>query len=80
MRLTRLYQNIPLTIGNVIALNSEARHYLRHVLRFKPEQEMILFNGKGGEYRACISEMTRQNISVKILKGALKLLLNKSIK
>lgn len=50
MRHTRVYQNIPLAIGRTIELTPQANQHLIQVLRLQTEDEVILFNGVGGEY------------------------------
>jgi len=39
-----------------IALPDEARHYLRHVLRLRAGDEVIVFDGTGAEYRVALGD------------------------
>ena len=55
MRIPRIYQNIELTVGNSISLDQAACHHLGRVLRLKNNNQIILFNGQGGEYLASLS-------------------------
>ena len=41
-----------------------ARHV--QVLRLQPNDEIILFNGQGGEYKAVITQMSRSDVSVRV--------------
>jgi len=45
MRISRLYTQQELSQGTSISLGTKASHYLTHVLRAKPSQSIILFNG-----------------------------------
>ncbi len=52
MRIPRIYQPTKLTTGESIELDSSASHHLTRVLRLKTSDNIILFNGEGGEYTA----------------------------
>lgn len=52
MRIPRIYQQATLATGETIELNSSASHHLTRVLRLKTSDNIILFNGEGGEYTA----------------------------
>ncbi len=45
MRIPRLFTNQPLNHGLSVDLAAKQSHYLTHVLRAKPSQSIILFNG-----------------------------------
>ena len=53
-RTTRLYSDAPLADGAVVALDRGQSHYLRRVLRLKDGQEILVFNGRDGEWRATL--------------------------
>ena len=55
MRTPRIYQNTSLAAGASITLDKTATHHLTRVLRMQTDQEIILFNGAGGEYLATLS-------------------------
>ena len=59
-RTTRLYRDAPLAGGAVVALDRSQSHYLRHVLRLKDGQEILVFNGRDGEWRATLEGGARQ--------------------
>ncbi len=59
-RTTRLYVDAPLAEGCVVALDRSQSHYLRRVLRFKDGQEILVFNGRDGEWRATLEGGTRE--------------------
>ena len=59
-RTARLYRDAPLAGGAVVALDRSQSHYLRHVLRLKDGQEILVFNGRDGEWRATLESGARQ--------------------
>jgi len=66
MRLNRVFHNGSLTVGDETALDKDNARHLATVLRLKQGQEIILFNGQGGEYRASILEAYKGCMSVRI--------------
>jgi len=54
MRLSRLFVDSPLVVGQEIVRSQESAHYLLNVLRLRVGAPVILFNGQGGEYVACL--------------------------
>jgi len=64
---TRIYQNIPLQINTEIQLDKSASHHLVNVLRVKLNEEIIIFNGCGGEYSAIILNVNKKIVQAKIL-------------
>jgi 16S rRNA (uracil1498-N3)-methyltransferase len=66
MRVSRLYIDSALNVGQQLELNDEACHYLRSVLRLKAEQSIILFNGAGGDFAGKLIEVSRKSVRVKI--------------
>ena len=51
-RTPRLYVDAPLGIGGEVALAADQANYLRNVLRLARGDEVLLFNGRDGEWRA----------------------------
>jgi len=52
MRLSRIYVPLDLAPLCTIRADSATSHYLRRVLRLRPESDLILFNGDGHDYLA----------------------------
>jgi 16S rRNA (uracil1498-N3)-methyltransferase len=52
----RLYVNAPLEPGASVALDHAQAHYLTHVLRLKAGEPVLIFNGRDGEWRACLTD------------------------
>ena len=55
-RSPRLYVDHPLTAGARLALDGSQINYLRNVLRLKPGDPVLTFNGHDGEWRAALSD------------------------
>ncbi|ORU91057.1 MAG: 16S rRNA (uracil(1498)-N(3))-methyltransferase [Cycloclasticus sp. symbiont of Poecilosclerida sp. N] len=68
MRISRLFVEQELLENTCIALENEAAHYLRSVLRLKTGFVLTVFNGKGGEFSATIEEVNRKTVILKIAK------------
>lgn len=66
MRVSRLYVDQPLNVGSRIEVSDDAAHYVRTVLRLKHDQSVVLFNGRGGEYLARFSEVSRKRVAIDI--------------
>ena len=66
MRVSRLYVTAALKVGCQISLDDDAAHYVRSVLRLKQDQQIILFNGEGGEFSGRFSEVSRKSVRVAI--------------
>lgn len=66
MRLARIYQHQPLDSGKLISLSKEAAHHLIRVLRLDVGAEFILFNGEGGEFKACITSVHKNSVFAQI--------------
>ena len=64
MRVPRVFLEIPLSLGEAITLPEASSHYLNKVLRMKQGRDLILFNGKGGEYHGTISTMDKRSVTV----------------
>lgn len=66
MRVSRLYAPVPLTTGKQIELDDENGHYVRTVLRLKKDNEIIIFNGEGGEYLCTLTEVSRKTVLIAV--------------
>ncbi len=52
----RLHVDHPLGPGQAVPLNRDQAHYLFAVMRLTPGAPVLLFNGRDGEWRACVAE------------------------
>lgn len=66
MRVSRLYTPLPLASDKAIELDDDSGHYLRAVLRLKPDDAIILFNGEGGEFLCSIDEVSRKAVRIAV--------------
>ena len=51
-RTPRVYLDAPLAAGQVVSLDRAQANYLLNVLRLKQGDELLLFNGRDGEWQA----------------------------
>lgn len=66
MRKPRIFQPVPLITGQRLQLAKDAAHHVFNVLRMKPGQELILFNGKGGYFEAIIEQVGKRGVEMSI--------------
>ena len=66
MRISRIYINNELQEGIEKELTGEAAHYAVNVLRMQDGHQLIVFNGKGGQYSAEISGIKKGKVKIKI--------------
>ena len=62
----RLYVDAPLAQGARLALPAEAAHHALSVLRLREGEEIVLFNGLGGEYPARICGVGKKSAEVEL--------------
>ncbi|SCB59690.1 16S rRNA (uracil1498-N3)-methyltransferase [Rhizobium aethiopicum] len=61
-RMQRLFVDAPLSSGAVVEANADQFNYLANVLRMEDGTDILLFNGRDGEWRAALSFPTRKRI------------------
>lgn len=61
-RMQRLFVNAPLSKGVSIEANADQFNYLSNVLRMEDGAEILLFNGRDGEWKAVVSLPTRKRL------------------
>lgn len=66
MRLHRTYTPHALEVGRGISLGDRASHRLGRVLRVRPGDTVVLFNGDGRDYPATVEKVTKQAVSVRV--------------
>lgn len=62
----RLFIDAPLASGALLTLDEKPSHYLSHVLRMKVGEEVALFNGRDGEWRAVLHAAAKRGISLQV--------------
>jgi 16S rRNA (uracil1498-N3)-methyltransferase len=60
----RLYVEADLAAGAAVACTAEQANYLRNVLRLKPGEPILLFNGRDGEWRAALAEAGKRGAAL----------------
>jgi 16S rRNA (uracil1498-N3)-methyltransferase len=60
-RSPRLFVAAPLDAGLTVGLNAAQIHYLASVLRMAPGDQVLVFNGEDGEWRASLAEVAKRN-------------------
>jgi len=68
MARSRIFQPSELTLNQEVILDPKASHHLANVLRVKPKDQLILFNGQGGEYLAEISQVKKKQVTAKMIQ------------
>lgn len=66
MRITRVFSASPVGGQQHMELSAQAGQHLARVLRMRAGGELVLFDGRGGEYRARISAVSGDRVSVEI--------------
>ena len=64
MTLARFYHSSELAPHREIFLDEAAAHHAARVLRLRQEDVVVLFNGKGGEYPARITGISKTKVTV----------------
>jgi 16S rRNA (uracil1498-N3)-methyltransferase len=67
-RTPRLYVDAPLRSGAEPAIGAAQTHYLRNVLRLKSGDQVLVFNGREGEWRATLGGLRKRAVSLAILE------------
>ena len=63
-KLQRLFVKFPMCAGAQIALSPEQAHYLGNVLRSKPGDHVLVFNGVDGEWCARLESIGRKKAQI----------------
>ncbi len=64
MRIPRIFHPEPLTSGSRIELEANAARHVAKVLRLREGDELLLFDGRGGEYPARIAELGKREVVI----------------
>lgn len=64
MRIPRVYTPQILSSGQTFELEPQSSHHLGKVLRMKPDDPVILFNGDGNDYSAHITAINKKLLTV----------------
>jgi 16S rRNA (uracil1498-N3)-methyltransferase len=64
MRVSRIYQDQPLSVSADVVLSDDAAHYIARVLRASIGDAVTLFNGDGRDYHGVIGEISKRRVVV----------------
>jgi 16S rRNA (uracil1498-N3)-methyltransferase len=65
-RTPRLFADTPIVEGAALALGPEQASYLVNVLRLKPASEVLVFNGRDGEWRARLGVTGKKSVRLEV--------------
>lgn len=66
-KITLFIEN-PIITDSIISLGKGQSHYLANVMRRKNGDQILLFNGKDGQWQAEITQVSKKNTQVKVTK------------
>lgn len=66
MRVPRIFTDQLLVAGSTLTLDAGASHHIAKVLRMQAGRELVLFNGRGGEYVGVITEVDKRHVTVNL--------------
>jgi len=66
MHNTRIYLDNPLASGELCTITNETAHHISRVLRMRTGQDLILFNGKGGEFEGAIVNIDKRHVEIEV--------------
>ena len=64
----RFYIDAALRAGSSVLLPEDGAHHAVHVLRIRAGEDVVLFNGRGGEFSARIASIQRLKVLVDVLQ------------
>lgn len=66
MKIPRIFQEIPLLENTTVTLTDAGSHHVAQVLRMTPGEQVLLFNGTGGEYFGEIVAVSKRSVEVQL--------------
>jgi 16S rRNA (uracil1498-N3)-methyltransferase len=60
----RFYDNQPFQLNVAVELSENTSHHISRVLRMRPDDELIVFNGEGGEWHSKIESISKRHVQV----------------
>lgn len=68
MRIPRIYHSSTIILNQATALDADAANHVGRVLRLKPNNQVILFDGLGSEFESTIVEVSKKQVIVTPVK------------
>src|SRR5438128_4487284 len=69
-RTIRLFVEVPLAAGAMVPLERDQTNYLVNVLRMKPGEPVLVFNGRHGEWRAALAQAGKKSFALGLIECA----------
>ena len=66
MRRPRIFLDDHIQTGAIYTLPEEASHHVAQVMRMRVDEQLILFNGQGGQFNAEITFVDKRRVDVKV--------------
>jgi 16S rRNA (uracil1498-N3)-methyltransferase len=66
---TRIFVSLTISANLIIYIKNKQHHFLKNVLRAKINDRINIFDGKTGEWEACIASINRDNIVLRVIKN-----------
>lgn len=66
-KMQRLFLDAPLTAGSAIGLDKAQSNYLLNVLRMDVDAEILVFNGRDGEFRARVEKPAKKIAALRMV-------------
>lgn len=66
MRVPRIYEPGPLSSHALLDLGEDGANHIGRVLRMQAGQELVLFDGRGGQYPATIQAVGKKQVTVQL--------------
>ena len=64
MRTIRIFQDSPIEVNQELKLDEFGANHVSRVLRMKPGEEIVVFNGLGSEYPSKIKEISKKEVII----------------
>lgn len=65
-KMQRLFVEGGLSENGTVALSAQQSHYLAHVLRMREGGDVLVFNGRDGEWRAVIATVSKKAVTLSL--------------
>ncbi|GGD49396.1 16S rRNA (uracil(1498)-N(3))-methyltransferase [Lacimicrobium alkaliphilum] len=66
MRIPRIFHSAPLAVDTEVELTADAINHIANVLRLRPDNPVVLFNGDGNEYPATLQRVEKRKVVASI--------------
>jgi 16S rRNA (uracil1498-N3)-methyltransferase len=71
MRTVRVYSDQDLCVGTPVSLRGDTAHHIIKVLRMRPGDSVVLFDGRGQDYAGTINEINKKTVTIELNQASL---------